>query len=450
MTREIRISLTEDADDSIQLVVEGDAGDGRPIGPRLRVEAFGEIGRRYARELFESDKRSQDEDDDLVECLLQRIEQLSLDCILAGNRSIRDTAIARSVVLWATMVIRALAERHGDAAAGSVERRLGSLAALAQGAQAEPLDLADPEPIRDRQEHWRGRTGIAGRIAAHIEASSARGSADEPQKGREIVLQPFQNRWAIFYEIAAGIAFTTFASAGSFVFLGVRLQKCTGRCDAGGITGFSASLDIIALVICSFGFLFATLSYANATGVLARLSTMSYGEALERGNRVSEYFGVYALIFAVPLAVEGSTSSPIPFIVKLVGLIAFFGYHWAPRFSLLERVIGAQGFGSDRIRQLIVLFLLCMLAVAWFGPNIDSGDAGLWIRVAASALFLLGTCFVYTIASLIPEQSVSSSYHVHRGDILSDESPSRATLKPPLPRPRARQGTAAGARRDRI
>gem|GEM_PF-4238362 len=342
----------------------------------------------------------------------------------------RDTAIARSVVLWATMVIQAVAEEADVASTASLEDRLSRLVALAQGAQADPLRLSDPAPVRDDQERSRGRTGIAGRVAAYIEASSSRGSADEATSGREIVLQPFQNRWAIFYEIAAGIAFTTFASAGSFVFLGVRLQKCTGRCDAGGITGFSASLDIIALVICSFGFLFATLAYANATGVLARLSTMSYGEALERGNRVSEYFGVYALIFAIPLAVEGSTSSPIPFIVKLVGLIAFFGYHWAPRFSLLERVIGDRGFGSDSSRHWIVLCLLSLLALAWFGPNLDDGEGGLWIRVIASALFLVATCLIYMIASLTPEQSISSSYRVHQEDTLNDESPSRTRITP--------------------
>lgn len=430
MEKKVEIFLIEDGD-GIQLALEEGAGHRSPIGPRLDTRALGVKAREYVHELIDGTATAMGNDP--IESFLQGAEQLALDGIYTGNRSTRDTAIARAVVLWATMAIRSLAERSRSASAGSVEDRLGPLVALAQGGQTDPLSLTDPAPIRERQERARDRTGIAGRIVAHIEASGARGSAGAAEEGQEIVLQPFQNRWAIFYEIAASIAFTTFASAGSFVFLGVRLQKCTGPCDAGGIIGFSASLDIIALVICSFGFLFATLSYANATGVLARLSTMSYGEALERGNRVSEYFGVYALIFAVPLAVEGATSSPIPFIVKLVGLIAFFGYHWAPRFSLIERVIGDRGFGSDRIRQLIVLFLLCMLAAAWFGPSIDGGDAGLWIRVAASALFLLATCFVYMIASLTPEQSVSSSYQVHHGDILSDESPSRTGLMPLSP-----------------
>lgn len=429
MAQEIRIFRAEDADDSIQLLIEGDSGDSHPVGPRLRTAVLGETGRKYASELFEGGERGRE--DELVEQLLRRTEQLAVDGIYAGNRSTRDAAIARTVVLWATMAIRSVADETGGTSTANLEHRLGSLVAIAQGAQTDPLSLADPAPIKEQQERSRGRTGIAGRVAAHIEASSARGSAEKSEEGREIVLQPFQNRWAIFYEIAAGIAFTTFASAGSFVFLGVRLQKCTGRCDAGGITGLSASLDIIALVICSFGFLFATLAYANATGVLARLSTMSYGEALERGNRVSEYFGVYALIFAIPLAVEGSTSSPIPFIVKVVGLIAFFGYHWAPRFSLLERVISDKAFGSDKARHWIVLSLLGLLVLAWFGPNIDSGDGGLWIRVIASALFLLATCLVYMIASLAPEQSVSSSYQVHREDILNEESPSREGLTPP-------------------
>jgi len=252
----------------------------------------------------------------------------------------------------------------------------------------------------------------------------------DPSDAREIALHAFQNRWAIFYEIAASIAFTTFASAGSFVFLGVRLQKCSGPCKAGGLSGFSASLDIVALVICSFGFLFATLSYANATGVLARWSTRSYSEALERGNRVSEYFGVYPLIFAIPLAVEGATSSPLPLIVKLVALAAFFGYHWSPRFSLLERVIAREHVGSDAARRWLVLVLLTLLALSWFGPTTIAGSGGLWIRVGASGSFLVAICLIYAIASAVPEQSDVTRYEVDADDMISAESPSLHDLQP--------------------
>lgn len=370
-----------------------------PIGPILRVNLLGDSTRTHAAEIFSMGDPEADRDP--VESSLARTEQLALDKMYAGGGSGRDAMNARAVVLWAAMTIRALAGylATADGPEESVERRIESLITLAGNEGVAPQKLMEPAPI-----------------------------ADGKQPGREITLQPFQNRWAIFNEIGAGIAFTTFASAGSFVFLGVRLQKCEGVCNAGGIAGFSASLDIIALVICSFGFLFATLSYANATGVLARLSTMNYEEALERGNRVSEYFGVYPLIFAIPLAVEGATSSPIPLIVKLVALVAFIGYHWSPRFSLLERVVADNAFGSDRIRRLIVLLLGGLLSLAWFGPSIVAGDEGLWLRVAASGCFLLAICLIYAVATLIPEQESPSRYRVHQEDILSEESPSYEDL----------------------
>jgi len=295
-------------------------------------------------------------------------------------------------------------------------------------------------PLSDRRE-------IADRIAGHLdrirgvarvvgpqairrfdgarETLSAGRLPDETASSvREIELHPFRNRWALFYEIASGIAFTTFSSAGSFVFLGTRLQKCTGVCQAGGVKGFSASLDIIALVICSFGFLFATLAYANGTGVLARFSTMGYTDSVERGNRVSEYFGVYPLIFAIPLAVEQSTSSPIPSIVKAVGLVSFLGYHWASGFSLLERVISDDALGTDGKRRLIVAALLTLLTLVWFGPNIAHGTTGLWLRLAASAAFLGLITVIYMLAAIVPEQGRPSRYRVHRDDVISDESPS--------------------------
>ncbi|HLL92440.1 MAG TPA: hypothetical protein VK252_05825, partial [Solirubrobacteraceae bacterium] len=210
-----------------------------------------------------------------------------------------------------------------------------------------------------------------------------------------------------------------------------RLQKCTGPCKAGGITGFSASLDIIALVVCSFGFLFATLSYANATGVLARLSAMNYEAALERGNRVSEYFGVFPLIFAIPLAVEESTSSPIPLIVKLVGMMAFVGYHLSHQFSLLERVIADDALGTDGKRQWTVAVFLGLLGLVWFGPSIVAGDTGLWVRVVASGLFFAAICVIYGLASIVPEQTRPSRFRVHRDDVISDESPSLYDTQPP-------------------
>lgn len=419
--------LLDDADGEIRVAYEDGEGAPCAVGPRLQTAALGKGGRSCACELFPEQILHTDP----IETALERTEQLALDRIYTGTGSTRDAAAGRAIVAWAAMTIQALADRVEHAIpAQVVERRTQRLIALAGGDAPSPLDFSEPPPIVEETHRSHRKRGIAGRIASRIESSRAQPAEEGPRAGRVITLQPFQNRWAIFYEIAASIAFTTFASAGSFVFLGVRLQKCTGPCDAGGITGFSASLDIIGLVICSFGFLFATLSYANATGVLARLSTLSYNEALERGNRVSEYFGVYPLIFAIPLAVESSTSGPIPLIVKLVGVVAFFGYHWSPRFSLLERVIAEDGLGSDRARRLTVLTLIGMLVLAWFGPSIQTGDGGLWIRVAASALFLAATCTIYAIAAITPEKASSSQYSVHREDFLNEESPSRDDLTP--------------------
>ena len=426
MGEETSIVVRTRADGSIGVVAIRDAGAAIPLGPVLRVNLLGETAPIHAAEIFvENDPK---DSRDLVASSLSRAEQLALDKMYAGDGTGREAMNARAVVLWAAMTIRAVAD-YLATSDESMERRIESLVTLAGNEGVAPQKLAEPGAIVDSRQRRR-KQRLAERIAGRVKGPSKYDVGADPSTGREITLQPFQNRWAIFNEIGAGIAFTTFASAGSFVFLGVRLQKCEGVCNAGGITGFSASLDIIALVICSFGFLFATLSYANATGVLARLSTMNYEEALERGNRVSEYFGVYPLIFAIPLAVEGATSSPIPLIVKVVALVAFVGYHWSPRFSLLERVVADNALGSDMVRRWIVLLLVGLLGTAWFGPDIIANDVGLWLRVAASGGFLLSICLIYGIAALTPEQESPSRYRVHREDVLSEESPSYEDLRP--------------------
>jgi len=419
------------------VLVEGDRAE--PVGPLLGTGALGVEGCALARAVFavEGDRVL---DAAAVAELLARAEQLALDGLYAGPASAREAARARVVVAWAALVIEALAQRAG--ASGESGRRLDRLIALSGGDGVDSLRLADlpPAVTPDELAVLRRERGLARQVRAHLRHRRAMHRERRPSDRaaddavREIALQPFRNRWAIFSEIGAGIAFTTFASAGSFVFLGTRLQKCTGPCSAGGINGFAASLDIIALVICSFGFLFATLSYANATGVLARLSTMGYDEALERGNRVSEYFGVYPLVFAIPLAVEQSTSAPIPLIVKLIGLVAFLGYHAAHQFSLIERVIGDDALGSDRLRRATIAGMLALLAVVWFAPSAIDGYLGLWLRVAASGLFLLAIVAIYGLASIVPEQGHPQRFHVHRSDLLSDESPSLYDLRPPAGR----------------
>jgi len=440
MVQGLAITLADGPDGSVAAAIVEDDASVR-IGPTLCVRSVGSEGRMHAHRLFEGLRgHSGAQPVDPVLELLARAEQLALDKLYAGPASANEAARVRVVVTWAVLVIQELLRRGPVDGEVSAARRLDRLIALCGSEGVDSLQLVSPAPATGDGRRLSGEAaGFATQVRAAVRARDRRrrGDADGPTadaasaETRDIALHPFRNRWAIFSEIGAGIAFTTFASAGSFVFLGTRLQKCAGPCKAGGLQGFTASLDIIALVICSFGFLFATLSYANATGVLARLSTLGYENALERGNRVSEYFGVYPLIFAIPLAVEQSTSAPIPFIVKLVGLTAFLGYHAAHQFALLERVIGGNAIGSDRQRRWVVTVLLALLFLTWFGPSVAAGDLGLWIRVSASAALLSATVAIYALASVVPEQAHPMRYRVHRDDPLSDESPSLYDLRPP-------------------
>jgi hypothetical protein len=228
----------------------------------------------------------------------------------------------------------------------------------------------------------------------------------------------------LFEEINASIALTTFMTTASVVFLGLILSDSVDRQREQVVfRGSIPSLDVLYLFVASFGFLFATLVYANSSGWLARLGTHGFERKMEIGNAVSEYMGVYPLLFAVPLTVTRYlTDSFVAWSVAAIAVIALAAYHYAPGTSLLERDIDDVAIGNARQRKIVWIPAMLVAATALY---VGALVPVTWlVYVGGAVLFvLLVLLLLFSLAA--PERPDPTLYKIDPWDALGEETRSR-------------------------
>jgi len=291
-----------------------------------------------------------------------------------------------------------------------------------------PIQLPDPIPGLKKEQNpfaqvmmwWRYRgelrKGDGGRTdqgVSVLRRAGPRRRDQVPPGAREIELHPFRNRYALFEELNASIALASFMTAASAVFLGVILQK--GQHNI-------IPMDVLFLFIATFGFLFATLIYANASGLLARYGTFGYESQVEIANRVSEYLGVFPLLIAIPLSVSRFLKTgPIPWAVAALALTATIAYHYLHGASLLERDIADERIGSDWQRKFVVIPALALLMAATFLGELTHHDT---LEIIGAAGFGMISLLLVLLSAMLPERTNPQGYLVDEWDVLSAETPS--------------------------
>lgn len=279
------------------------------------------------------------------------------------------------------------------------------------GLKEEHNPLKQVKLWRNYRAHVR-RRGEIGQPWA-LRRRGSRHQQNVPQGARLIELHPFSNRYALFEELNASIALTSFMTAASAVFLGVILQK--GRYSP-------LPMDVLFLFIATFGFLFATLIYANASGMLARHGTFGFEAPVEIANRVSEYLGVFPLLVAIPVSVSRFVrTGPIPWAVALLALLAMIAYHYVHGASLLERDVSDERIGSDWQRKVVFVPILALLMAATFlGELLGIGS----LEVIGGVGFSLASLVVLLLSAMFPERTNPQEYLVDDWDALCEETPS--------------------------
>jgi len=283
----------------------------------------------------------------------------------------------------------------------------------------------DRNPFRQVSMWWRYRgalRNVPGRGVSVLRRTGPRQRDKPPPGAREIELHPFRDRYALFEELNASIALASFMTAASAVFLGVILQK--GQHSV-------IPMDVLFLFIATFGFLFATLIYANASGLLARYGTFGYESQVEIANRVSEYLGVFPLLVAIPLSVSRFLKTgPIPWTVAALALTATVAYHYLHGASLLERDVANLRIGSDRQRKFVVIPALAVLMAATYLGELTHHDA---LEIAGAAGFGTISLLLVLFSAMLPEHTNPQGYLVDEWDALSPETPSFFAGRDTLP-----------------
>jgi len=151
-------------------------------------------------------------------------------------------------------------------------------------------------------------------------------------------------------EIQVGVSFTSFMTVVTMFFTGLLITQ---------FEQFTATVrvPILFLIISTFGFLYSTLIYANASGAINRITTKRFDRQMEIGNILSEYLGVYFLILSIPLVINLVATD---WFLKLSTLLVSLGglaiYHISG-FSIMDRHYKKY----HKLLLSIILILECLL-----------------------------------------------------------------------------------------
>jgi type II secretory pathway pseudopilin PulG len=148
---------------------------------------------------------------------------------------------------------------------------------------------------------------------------------------------------------------------------------------------------LVLLATSALGFILATLMYANTYARLVKPAPAEFHAQIHRANVVSECFGVYCLILAVPLTiVSASPNQALRWFVATVTFATIVGYQFSGA-SLLQQYLAELEGKWSRLAVVLLgggftVLLLCLGGWA-FAADLVSAHARL-VPVFVLVLFL--------------------------------------------------------------
>lgn len=102
-------------------------------------------------------------------------------------------------------------------------------------------------------------------------------------------------------EVQAGVSFGGLFSTLTVFFTGLLISNYNTFPS-------SVRVPLLLLIVSTFGFVYATLIYANASNRLTSRDLPSCQKALRTADIISEFIGIYGLLISIPLVIPVITN----------------------------------------------------------------------------------------------------------------------------------------------
>ncbi|MBS3788594.1 hypothetical protein KGY79_10425 [Candidatus Bipolaricaulota bacterium] len=155
-------------------------------------------------------------------------------------------------------------------------------------------------------------------------------------------------------ETSSSLSLTSIMAMVSFFFIGLLLQTREGSLA-------TLKMPLLYLFVSAFAFLYSTLIYANASGNIARLKDELAEKHLIAGNIISEFLGVYLIVFSMPMIISNYIDS-LYFSATVFGfgVTGFWLYHQLG-YSILQRYVK-----NAKLFYLLLFFVVTIYASNFF------------------------------------------------------------------------------------
>ncbi len=192
-------------------------------------------------------------------------------------------------------------------------------------------------------------------------------------------IQKAEQLGLFMYDIQSNVAFTTFMTAITLFFVGLIITQYDSF-------NFTIKIPILFLIIATGAFLVSTLIYSNAGGEVSHGRTKNYEKFLFLGNLLSEFFGVYFLMFSIPLTIIATTTDLFlrASTISVISIV-FLVYHFS-RFSIMERYIK-----NSYIHALILVIMLIIISF------LQSLKSGIFIYLSIILITYILGLLIYSI-----------------------------------------------------
>lgn len=91
------------------------------------------------------------------------------------------------------------------------------------------------------------------------------------------------------------------------------------------------------MIISIFGFLYATIVFANASEEISQKNMVKFRKYMLLGDILSEYLGIYLLVLSIPLVINTVTTDMFLRIVTILSSLVGLAIYQFSHFSVLER-----------------------------------------------------------------------------------------------------------------